>query len=217
MRTISFLLIVLIFCFNSYAQEEKEMKTLFGDGKIIGAFGSFDIKTGPVRDNINLFLGGHGGIIFNSNFYVGLGGYGLSTIENFNGEDPNVLESDTVNRNVNIDMSMGYGGIILGYTIAPNSIIHVDFPVLIGAGGVRLGDNEVSIYNQDFPVSPLVENSAFFVVEPGLNVEINLASFCKMGIGGGYRYVYGTDMLNVSDNDLSDWTANFSLKFGKFN
>ncbi len=200
----------------SLMAQDEEMQTLFGNGRLSGAFGAFDMKVSPVRDNINLILGGQAAVIFNEHAYVGVAGYGLSTREKFNGLDARLPETDP-NRDIRMDLSgFGYGGILLGYTVSPNSLVHIDFPVLIGAGGVDLTDDNITISNNDFTLKPSIESSAFFVAEPGLNIEINMARFFKMGIGGGYRYIYGTDLVNLSDSDLSGWTANVSLKFGKF-
>ena len=212
-------IVIITLCFSTslFAQDDKEMKTLFGNSQITGGFGGFELKTSPVRDNINLFIGGHGGIIFNNHTYIGVGGYGISTREKFNGVDVRLPENDP-NRPLRLDMTgFGYGGLYLGYTVAPNNLIHIDIPVLIGAGGVDLSDDNVTITNNDFTLKPSVESSAFFVAEPGLNIEFNMASFCKLGLGGGYRWIYGTNLENISDEELSGWTANFSLRFGKFN
>lgn len=211
-------LITLIFLFVSLAgwAQDEEMKTLFGTGRVSGAFGAFDMKVSPVNDNLNLLLGGQGAVIFDKHLYLGVAGYGLSTREKFNGIDVRLPENDP-NRDIRIDMTgFGYGGLLIGYTIAPNSLIHVDIPVLIGAGGIDLTDDQITISDNDFTLKPSIESSAFFVAEPGLNIEINMARFFKMGIGGGYRYIYGSDLVNLQDEDLSGWTANVSFRFGKF-
>ena len=62
-----------------------------------------------------------------------------------------------------------------------------------------------------------VENSAFLLFEPGLQLEVNVAQFMKIGLGAGYRMVQGTTLRNdITDDDLTYWTGNFSLIFGKF-
>ena len=192
------------------------MQTLFGEGRISGAFGGFDMKVSPVRDNLNLLLGGQGGVIFNRHLYLGVAGYGMSTRERFDGLDSRLPET-APNRDIRIDMTgFGYGGLLFGYTIAPNNLVHIDIPVVIGAGGVDLSDDNITLSDDDFTLKPSIESSAFFVAEPGFNIELNMARFFRLGIGGGYRYIYGTDLENLTDNDLSGWTANVSLKFGKF-
>ena len=62
-----------------------------------------------------------------------------------------------------------------------------------------------------------VENSAFLLFEPGLQLEVNVTQFMKIGLGAGYRMVQGTTLRNdITDDDLTYWTGNFSLIFGKF-
>lgn len=58
--------------------------------------------------------------------------------------------------------------------------------------------------------------TAFFVVEPGLEVEINVTRFFKIGVGASYRFVRESDLTLVSNDDLSGFSGGFSLKFGKF-
>ncbi len=209
------LIISLVFS-EALKAQDGEMQTLFGNGRLSGAYGAFDMKVSPVNDEINLLLGGQAAVIFNEHAYIGVAGYGLSTREKFDGIDARLPENDP-NRDIRIDMSgFGYGGLLFGYTISPNSLIHIDIPVVIGAGGVDLTDDKITISDNDFTLKPSIESSAFFVAEPGLNIEINMARFFKLGLGGGYRYIYGTDLQNLQDSDLSGWTANVSMKFGKF-
>jgi hypothetical protein len=54
------------------------------------------------------------------------------------------------------------------------------------------------------------------VVEPGLEVEINVTRFFKIGLGASYRLVRQSDLITVSDKDLSGFSGGLSLKFGKF-
>lgn len=215
MKTTVLTIAIALMGFSALAQEG-EMKTLFGEGRLSGAFGGFDMKVSPVRDNLNLFLGGQGGVIFNRHLYLGIAGYGMSTREKFQGIDTRLPEN-TPNRDIRLDMTgFGYGGLLIGYTIAPNSLVHIDIPVVIGAGGVDLSDDRITLSDDDYTLKPSIESAAFFVAEPGINIELNMARFFRLGLGGGYRYIYGTELVNVSDSDLSGWTANVSLKFGKF-
>ena len=63
-----------------------------------------------------------------------------------------------------------------------------------------------------------VDNSAAFVVEPGVNLEINLVKFLRFSAGISYRYIYGTkfDVVDITDEDLSNLSFNASFKFGFF-
>lgn len=198
------LLLIFIACQIGAIQaqdDSDEMKTIFSRKSEIRGFGSFDLKLTDFNEDKALFIGGHGGVILNKKFIFGGGGYGLSTSNTFElGDGTEKLE-----------LFGGYGGIMLGYIIAPSEIIHISFPVLLGAGGVEVAP----IINGE---RSILERSAFFVVEPNVEIEINMTRFMRLAVGGGYRLVQGSDLDigNISDDDLSSWTAGVSFKFGKF-
>lgn len=192
-------------------EEPQEIKTLFTKGAKIRGFGGFDMKISPVNNYNTLLIGGHGGIILNNNLIVGGGGYGMSTTNKFDGIDPAQ----------ELYLYGGYGGLVLGYSLSPKEIIHIHFPVLIGGGGFEVSDRkdlrEFRDQNQ-LALDHRVEHSSVFVVEPGVEVEINVTKFFRFGMGGSYRIVQGAvlDRNNITDSDLSSWAANVSFKFGKF-
>jgi len=191
--------------------ENKEMETLFNRRMSFGGYGGPELKFTTVNEKYGLMVGGHGGFILNHNFVVGFGGYGLTTNSRFS--------DDTLN------IATGYGGMRLEYICCSHKIIHFSIPVLIGAGGVGImeeraatDDLNVNIdYDDDEGTDwNTVESSAYFVVEPGVNVEFNIVKHFRMTMGASYRYVGGTDLSYLSDTDLSDVSFNLGFKFGVF-
>lgn len=176
--------------------EKDQMQTIFGfDSKITG-YGSLDNKFTQLNGQDAVIIGGHGGVIFNSYFYFGLGAYGLVTTNSFQGSYPE--ES--------LDMHMGYTGLMMGFNIMPKKVVHFSIPLFVGVGNLELEHQNV-----------FVENSAFLLFEPGLNLELNVLQFMKFGLGAGYRMVHNTNLRNdITDEDLSYWSGNFSIVFGKF-
>lgn len=177
--------------------KKDQMQTLFAfDSKITG-YGSFDTKFTQLNNQDAVLIGGHGGVIFNSYFYFGLGAYGLVTSNRFPGDFPE--ES--------LNMHMGYTGLMMGFNIMPKKVVHFAVPLFLGAGNLELDHNNI-----------FVENSAFLLFEPGLQLEVNVVQFMKIGLGVGYRMVHGTNLRNdITDDDLTYWSGNFSIVFGKFN
>jgi len=176
--------------------DNEQMQTLFGfDSKITG-YGSLESKFTRLNDKDAVMVGGHGGVIFNSYFYFGLGAYGLVTTNQFVGtssEDP-------------LDMYMGYTGLMMGFNIMPKKVVHFSIPLFVGVGNLEVENKNI-----------FVENTSFLLFEPGLNLEINVVQFMKISFGAGYRMVQGTNLRSsISDDDLTYWTGNFSLVFGKF-
>ena len=176
--------------------KKDQMQTLFGfDSKITG-YGSWDTKFTRLNEKDAIIIGGHGGVIFNGYFYFGLGAYGLVTTNQIVGTYPE--ES--------LDIHMGYTGMMMGFNIMPKKVVHFSMPMFVGAGNLELEHQNV-----------FIENSAFLLFEPGLHIELNVVQFMKLGIGGSYRMVHGTSLNNnLSDDDLSYWSGNFSIVFGKF-
>ncbi|MEM9859674.1 MAG: hypothetical protein AAF843_20140 [Bacteroidota bacterium] len=206
MKKVILIFYSMLFGTSLIAQDDSsDMKTIFSRKSEIRGFGSFDLKLTDFNEDKALFIGGHGGVILNQKFIFGGGGYGLAT--------PNTF--DLADGRQEFELYGGYGGIMLGYIIAPVEIIHVSFPVLIGAGGIEVAEEGAPIVEGE---RSILERSAFFVVEPAVEIEINVTRFMRMSIGGGYRLVQGADLDvgNISNEDLSSWTARLSFKFGKF-
>jgi len=189
---------------NQKEKPVKKTKTLFGENSKVRGFGALDFRLSEFKGDLALLAGVHGGIIINNHFMIGLGGRGITTNISFEG----------VNPTDKLHLYGGYGGFMIGGVFAPKEAIHVTVPILIGAGGAYITDRnylDTYVESNDFN-----EESAFLVIEPGLEVEINLTKFFKIGIGASYRIVSGSDFINVKDKELSGFSSGISLKFGKF-
>lgn len=199
---------VQTFAQEAYEKPVKPTKTLLGDGTKVRGFGSLDIRMTQLNEDLGLLMGAHGGIILNNHFVIGLGGYGLTS--NFKVENNEEIDD--------LYLYGGYGGLILGAIFSPKEVVHIYTPVLIGAGGMEVTDRNYmnNFHRPQSPFSSYSETSAFFVVEPGLEVEINVTRFFKIGLGASYRFVSESDLESVSNKDLSGFSGGLSLKFGKF-
>lgn len=213
MKNLVYTLIFLL-CFSQaalaqYQQEVpvKQTKTLLGNGTKVRGFGSLDMRMTKFNNDLGLVMGAHGGIILNNHFVIGLGGYGLSS--NFV-----IEESENFDE---LFLYGGYGGLILGAIFSPKEVIHIYIPVLIGAGGMEVTDrNFLNHFNRPYGFGTYLENTAFFVVEPGVEIEVNVTRFFKIGLGASYRLVRESDLTLLSNEDLSGFSGGLSLKFGKF-
>ena len=210
------LLIALIFA-PAYSQETNtqadEPKTLFG-GKPLksGGYGCPELKLTPINGNLGLMVGGRGGWIINSTFSIGGGGYGLVT----NHKIDNYFKNTT--NDTNVYLRVGYGGLYLSYINNSNEIIHFTVNALIGAGGAVYTPSYSSMVQHDsfgFNNSPY-ENSAFFVFEPGVGIEVNLLKFFRIELGASYRYISGLELTRTTSANLSGLSGNLAFKFGSF-
>ncbi len=207
----------------SVAQEDnQEFNTIFGSDFTSGGYGAPELKLGKVNNETSLFVGGRGGWLIGHKFVLGGAGYGLTTNNTFDyTEDLRNSSGEMVpdsTRRLKIDM--GYGGLLLEYIAFPKKSIHLAFPLIIAAGGTSLGskiDPDLNSQDpQDWVTYKHVESSAFFLVEPGVSIELNMVKFFRLDLGASYRFISGTNLERLSNSDLSDFTFNVALKFGKF-
>lgn len=192
-RLILFVLIVLA---STAGFAQQGMQTLISGDIEHGGFGGPVIRMGEIGNQTAIFIGGRGGWIINHALVLGAGGYGLVT----------EVESTPDKR-----LEMGYGGMELGFVLGSNSLLHLAAQTLIGGGCVTEHDREI------FPVETEDwEHYPFFVLEPGVDVELNVAPFMRIAGGVSYRYISGIDVPGFVDEDFSGVGGVITFKFGKF-
>ncbi len=164
-------------------------QTLVSGSVETGGFGAPVVKIAQVAGQSAVYFGGRGGWIINHSFVLGAAGYGLASDVRL---DPRFFGRQ---------LEFGYGGMDLEYVVASNSIVHASLQTLVGAGGVRPFFEPVDVV---------------FVLEPQLNIVLNVAPFMRMAVGGSYLWVTDVDTPSLRPDDLSSFTGSFQVKFGKF-
>jgi hypothetical protein len=201
---------------SEHSGNEDHVQTLFRPGTGITGFGSMDTRFTRLRGEEALLLGIKGGIIFDGRLFVGLSGHGMVTPNRFTGQtsSPGGIQVDR-----NLSLKFGYGGVELGYALAPVKVVHIYIPVLFGAGMgevVHKFDDQVDFNSVPYSEA-VVDNSIFLVVEPGLQVEVNILPYMKFGFGGSYRQVFGANLaFGIDDPSLSGWAGSFTVTWGVF-
>ena len=216
MKRISLFLAALLFVAFANAQETQksndEMNTVFGKGGKVKLGWFIGIDPGYTQfDKRDVWLGGMSlGMIINHNFTIGLTGRGWTNHESLYFE--NIADSAGY-------LEGGYGGLLLEYTLFPKSVVHVTFPVMIGAGGasyVTKGQNQDWTGDHNDNNCTSLDSDGFFVCEPGVRAEVNIFKFMRLNAGVSYRYVGGLQLVNTSSDMMNNFTATVGLKFGKF-
>lgn len=202
-----FILFVLIVGLGSVSPvvgqdtDAPEDNVLIGGIQQNGGYGAPTIALTAVNGDRAILVGGQGGWIINRHFVIGGGGRGLATDQRatLNGEP--------------VDLQMGYGGALVEYIGAPSRIVHYGAEVLIGAGGAQLLDESSAGDPDDADV---LENTSFFASEVGGRLELNVTTFFRVGLSGGYRLIIGNDLPGISDVELGGPYGQLSLRFGSF-
>lgn len=211
MKKLQLLVILISMSTAIYAQnyiddrEDKDkIKALISKDNELKPFGSLDFKTGNTNDNLSMLIGAHGGLIINKNVILGVGTYGWVT----NPEVTNAAQTD-------LELDGGYAGFVLGYKFFPKEIVHLSFPILIGGGQIRLKDPDYFV-GRGSDSWQTVESSAFFVVDPCAQIEVNVSNYLRVAVGGGYRFITGSSLDSIDDPSLSDFYGMLSLQVGIF-
>ena len=193
-----------------FAQQDEEMQTLFGDEEIaFGGYGGPRIAFSSF-DNKDIWLvGGRGGVIINHCFVIGGAGYGIVNSPRYN----NYVNGVTTYPNAYLQG--GYGGLLLEGIFLPKKLVHFSIPVIIGAGTLVFTDQLFPDTDWE-PNMHEIANSAFFVIEPGIEAELNVVKFMRLAVGVSYRYAPRINLPNISSNAFNSLNVSLSLKFGSF-
>lgn len=210
------LLNILIFfslCVNAQkyidSNDPDEVKSLLNKNNDITGFGGLDVKVGDFNEERSMFTGAYGGVIINRHYILGVAGYGLVTSNTFTGIVPG---TDSPKE---LDIYGGYGGLMIGGIIAPKSIVHVSIPIILGVGNVYVSDE--NFFNNTIDTDFTIDQSTFFVIEPGFAIEANITPSFRISLGASYRMVRGSSLNQpIKDDDLTDFSGLLSLRFGRF-
>jgi len=199
---------------NEKTGSDKEMNTLFSKGEKINVGWFVGIDPGYTQfDKKDVWLAGmSAGVILNHNFTIGLTGRAWMKC--------NQLYYNNVSDTTGAYLEGGYGGLLVEYTLFPKSLVHVTFPVMIGAGGATYTTKEILYqdsngheWNDHYRT---LDSQAFFVVEPGVRAELNVLKFMRLNAGVSYRYAPNFTLMNTSKDLINNFTGTIGLKFGKF-
>ena len=184
--------------------EDKQMQTILGDQVDHGGYGAFMMNYSQINGSDAFLFGIRGGWMIDHVFTIGLGGYGfINNVDNF----------DSGQGEAQYDLAGGYGGLLLEATILPSKPVHLSFPVLIGAGGVAALESTQYPYYEDYYA---VASDAFFVIEPGVELELSLVKVMRLGFAVTYRYTADVDMVGCAKDGLNGFNYGITMKFGSF-
>lgn len=214
MKKILSLLILVCICLPSMvlAQEnENEFKSIFKKKKNTnqvthGGFGAFGAGYSEIDGRDALTLNLKGAWVINHNIALGLSGTAFfNNLDKAAGGNQDYLGG-------------GYGGFFFQPILFPQWPVHITFPVVLGGGAISTIPQ--NYWDWTGPV-PGQDYDVFFVVEPGVEIELNMARFFRMGLGATYRYTNGVvlsypDGTQVPLRALDGFNFHVNFKFGKF-
>jgi hypothetical protein len=197
--------LVFILCtiaLNVAAQQETEVKTVFGNGKPhLGYFISPSCQFAPFAGSTAAIPGLALGVIFNNKISLDVV-YKLTVTE----KTPAGIDNS-------LYLHGQWGGIRCEYAIKPVNMVHISFPLELGVGEIEL-DLKDSYENQ---ADPIPTDEAWFAnIEPGVALEVNLHKYLKLNLKAGYRIVSDLSYRNLTEKDFMGFTTSAALKIGLF-
>jgi hypothetical protein len=207
MKKLSILIVLIIVAAFANAQDNyynDEVQTIFSRNKSNGGYGAINVGYTQINGKDALISGVRGAFIFDHSFAIGLGGYGF--VNNFDYNYKGVSPEEK------FSLAGGYGGIFIEPIIGGRKPVHLSFPILIGMGGIALVNN----YSWDWGYDYTYDDDFFFVVEPAVELEFNLARFFRLALAASYRFTSEIEMYQTDKDVLNGFNFGATFKFGKF-
>jgi hypothetical protein len=178
----------------------------FGKDVYISGYGAFTGSYARIKHEDAFLPGFRAGVILD-NFVLGISGTGLAHPDRRRdyGDNSYTDGKDYIN--------FGYGGGLIEYYFFPKKLVHFSIGTVIGGGGLGFSSDKDDDDDDNDHKSGA---DKFFVVEPEANLFINLARFCRIGIGGSYRYIKGLDNDFYKDKHFSGPSVRVTAAFGWF-
>jgi len=204
-----FLITYLCIALFAYSASAQEVQSVFRGAKATGGYGAIANKFTTIQGQSANICEVYGGVFLNRKWMMGL---------SFAGSTNNLEVPLEYSANPLKPMTYQYaqGGLMLERVLNSNRTFHLVANLFNGAGYTMQYDRN-SLYDYSNHESPYVyDENWFYVVEPGVQLEVNLFRWMRLSPGISYRKVYGSSGQGLSDNDLSNWSYNVTLKFGGF-
>lgn len=178
------------------AQEAGSKQTLLrSDVKVTEIF-SPEVKINSIQDDIGTLVGFYCGPMINSKFLAGVSG-GVN------------LGHPKVN--------YGYFGVIGQYVFNSSDLVHFSSQLILAYGKTKDYENPKS---NPFDNFWNINGATFYLIEPGINLELNISNRIILVTGVSYRHIYGLDetseevsRTHLTNEALSGVNLNIGLKF----
>lgn len=162
-------------------------------------------------------------LVFNRRWSVGAAAFGSDDI------------APKLSNNAGLNLRYGAAGGVFEFTPRPQGLVHLSFPLFVGAGMASLDsarlENDFSGEGHHGDGDGLERGdgegeNAFFVAQPNVRAEMNLTRFARVYVGAGYRIAAGGSVSypnasggtsSLGASQLSGLSLQAGVKVGLFN
>ncbi|WP_420579966.1 hypothetical protein [Reichenbachiella sp.] len=188
-------------------KNKHQIKTLTGKMNHSGGYGAVSFKTFDFKSKTLVMAGIRGAWIVNRTLAIGIDAYGIIPTTKYQDIDPDDGSKE-------VRLQGGYGGLMLEPIFFSNEVVHITFPVSGGAGwlGYEDPDQEDFWNNKD----NLVDEDVFWYIEPGANLEVNIARNFRVDLGVSKRFTQDLQLVNTKSSEFDEINYYLTLKIGGF-
>jgi len=191
-----FSLILIVMAFGASLAKAGEQTLLGKDGYQHGGMGAWRLGAGHFAGKTIVFSGYQGQLIINHKFGIGIAG------ENFQFEFPIDVSIDGEEYGITVTTT----GLDLEMFCSAEKLVHPVCGVTVGGGSLDCRHKA-----EDW-----TESELFFVTEPRIGIEMNVARWMRISGVATWRFASGVDTELFDNADLGGWTALVAMKFGSF-
>lgn len=191
---------IIFFTVALCQENESEFKTIFGNQHMsVSGFGGFDMHFSYIGNGYSFGAGGSGGVLLSGQVFFG--GFGMgSTIDK-------TIKFDNITIN---QANIGYGGLMFGYIFNGKKAIHPALFLQTGWGGIDFDEYNNATFGN-------YSSDNIFVLNPSIEMEMNIARFFRLAIGANYQITTGVnEYYNLSNSDFSGPGGKIAFRFGWF-
>lgn len=200
------LFLVLVFCpIICFSGKDR---TLLPERFTSGYYAGPTFSVTNFADQVGLFVGGKGGWIVNRKFVVGASAALLVNTIDFNLEVP----TQTSLVDTTLVASLYYGGAELGYLRSPENLFHYSLWLQIGVGLIGFKDYQCASCGEQSDL----DRDLFFIVEPRIDLNLNLTKMARVSLGMGWRYAYDLELRSVSNEDFCGPIGLLAVRVGRY-
>ena len=198
-----------------FDHNKNQPETLFNNQQSFGGYVGFSMGYGILDGQSALVTSGRVMVVANHYLGMGFGGKGFVTNPT---ETPYAVANDPNVNTLYVSKTGGYGGFYVEPVLLSMKPIHLSFPILLGAGAIAEAKWDNTIWDADYDYeSSQIVSSAFFVIEPGIELEFNIAKWFRIGLGASY--ILTSDINGLTENGaepMQGFNYGMSFKMGWF-
>jgi hypothetical protein len=199
------LVVVTILLSAPVIGQEGDIKTIFKGDMKSGGYGAVSNKFTTIRGEYANLVGGYGGWFVNHRMLIGIGGAASTN-------DLRVPVQFSTNPIQHRTWQYVQFGMMTEYVLFSDQPIHFAINFFGGPGFTLQYKREDWDNHNDYTS----DENWFVVLEPGVQLEINLFKWMRLSPGVSYRATFNSHGQGLSDSDVRGISYNATAKFGKF-